>query len=115
MIGALVFSLVVSLLLTLVFESAFFFMVGKRNKRDYLLLVLVNVLTNPLVVLSSWLIELYTHLYLPVVMVLLEVIAVGVEGAYYKKYGQSFKRPFVFSLAANAFSFLLGLLVQQLF
>lgn len=113
MIEALIISLVVSLLLTLVLECGFFFIVGKSDKKDLLLLVLVNVLTNPLVVLTFWLIQSYTYWNAYIVLVVLEVLAVVVEGGYYKKFGESFKRPFLFALAANAFSFLSGLLIQQ--
>ena len=107
-------ALATSLALTLVFEVAFFFIVGKRDKKDLLLVIMVNVLTNPVVVLLYWLSFLYTDWNQTVVKIPLEVFAVLTEGFYFKKYGQTFKRPFLFSLAANAFSFFLGVLLQQI-
>jgi len=105
-------SLALSLILTLVFEAGFFLLVGKRNKKDLLLLVLVNVVTNPIVVLSDWLVVLYTSWDIRIVLLFLETFAVLTEGFCYKKYGKDFKRPLLFALAANAFSFTVGALIQ---
>ena len=107
-------ALALSLVLTLVFEVFFFFIVGKRDKKDLLLVVMVNVLTNPVVVLLYWLAALYTTWNTTIVKIPLELFAVLTEGFYFRKYGRSLKRPFLFSLAANAFSFLMGLLLQML-
>ena len=109
---ALLKALAISLFLTLAFETAFFFIVGKRDKKDLLLLVLVNTLTNPLVVLLYWLALAYTNWNMILVIIPLEVFAVVTEGYIYKKNAKSIKRPFLFSLAANAFSYTLGLLLQ---
>ena len=114
MIADLLTSLTVSLGLTLALESGFFLLVGKRNRRDLLLVLLVNVITNPAVVLLHWLALSYTDWSAALVTIPLELFAVIAEGAYYKRYGQTFKRPFLFSLAANAFSFGIGLLIQLL-
>jgi len=114
MSGTLLGSLGLSLLLTLVLETGFFLLTGKRGRRDLLLVVLVNVLTNPVVVLAYWLIVFYTSLNHVIMKAVLELAAVLAEGYYYKKYGQAFQRPFLFSFAANAFSFGIGLLLQQL-
>jgi len=107
-------ALAISLVLTLVFEIGFFFITGKRNRKDLLLVILVNVLTNPIVVLLYWISAYFTNWNLTLVKIPLEIFAVLTEGFYYKKYGQTFKRPFLFSLAANAFSFTAGVLIQQL-
>jgi len=112
MSSAILYSLAISLILTLILEAGFFFLVGKRDKKDLLLLLLVNVLTNPVVVLSDWLVVLYTKWDIRIVLLLLETFAVLTEGWLYKKYGKNFKRPFLFALAANAFSFSVGALMQ---
>ena len=108
-------SLAVSLALTLILESGFFLLARKRDKKDFKLLLLVNILTNPVVVLSYWLAALYTAWNTTLVMIPLELFAVFVEGFYYKKYSSGFKRPYLFSLGANAFSFGTGMLIQLLF
>ena len=109
----LLFALALSLVLTLALEIGFFLLIGKRHKKDLLLVVLVNVITNPVVVLLYWLAFLYTDWNTTVVKIPLEAFAILFEWYYYKKYGQSFKRPFVFSVAANAFSFSIGVLLQR--
>ena len=109
----LLIALALSLALTLALEIAFFFLIGKRNKKDLLLVLLVNVLTNPVVVLLYWLAALYTDWDTSIIKIPLELFAILTEGLYYMKYGQSFKRPFFFSLAANAFSFSIGVLLQH--
>lgn len=106
-------ALAISLALTLVIEVCFFILTGKRNKKDLLLTVAVNVVTNPVVVLLFWLSALYTDWNRVAVMVPLELFAVCTEGYYYRRYGQDFKRPYLFSVAANAVSFIIGVLLQQ--
>ena len=107
-------SLVISLVLTVALEAGFFFAVGKRGKTDLGLLVMVNILTNPAVVLLHWLAVLYTDWSRVIIILPLEIFAVLTEGFYYEKYGREFKRPYLFSLAANAFSFGTGLILQLL-
>jgi len=114
MIQGLLSALAVSLAMTLVLEVGYFLLTGKRDKKDLLLVVMVNILTNPVVVLTYWLVALYTNWNLIVVIIPLELLAVFVEGFHYKKYGNAFKRPYRFSLAANVFSYGMGLLIQML-
>ena len=109
----LLVALTLSLALTLIIELGFFLIVGKRNIKDLLLVALVNVITNPVVVLLYWLVVLYTDLNTTIVKILLEFFAILTEGYYYKRYGQGFKRPFLFSLAANMASFTFGVLLQR--
>lgn len=110
--GELLAALAISLELTLVLEICFFFLTGKRNKKDLLLVVAANVVTNPVVVLLFWLSALYADWNRVAVIVPLELFAVCAEGYYYKKYGLDIKQPYLFSAAANAFSFGIGALLQ---
>jgi len=107
-------SLVISLILTVALESGFFLLTGKRDKKDLLLLVLVNVVTNPVVVLLYLLASFYTDWNLILVLIPLEIFAILFEGYCYNKYGREFKRPYVFSAAANIFSYWMGVLIQFL-
>lgn len=103
----LILALALSLILTEAFECGFAFVTGKRG-RELLLCVLVNLITNPPVVLFSrlagggW----------PAVAVL-EGSAILVEGLLYR-YSGLYPKPFRFSLAANVLSFSLGLLINLL-
>jgi hypothetical protein len=110
---ALLYALAFSLILTLALETGFFLLTGKRNKKDLLLVILVNIITNPPVVLLYWLSVFYTSWNGAIVKIPLELFAVLAEGYYYKKYGQDFQRPYAFSFAANRFSFWIGVLLQQ--
>ena len=108
-------ALAVSLALTAALEAGFFLVTGKgkRGKKDLLLTVMANIITNPAVVLLYWLAVLNTDWDRTVIKIPLELSAVVIEGYYYKKYGAGFKRPYLFSAAANAFSFGIGAVIQQ--
>ena len=114
----IVISLIFSLILTLLLEAVFFLVVrsieGKHDKKDLLLVVMVNILTNPAVVLLYWLVILYTNINYIIILAPLEIFAVLTEGYIYKKNGRIFKHPYLFSIAANSFSFGTGLLLQLL-
>ena len=103
-----------SLGLTLLLEAGFFLLVVKYNKKDFMLLVLVNILTNPIVVLLYWLASVYTDLHRAIIIIPLEIFAIVVEWQYYKKYGQNINRPFLFAFSANMFSYWIGVLIQLL-
>ena len=105
----------ISLALTLVLETGFFLLTVKWNKNDLLLVILVNVVTNPVVVLLYWLAARYTGWNTVVVKIPLEVFAILTEGTYYRKYGRSFRQPYLFSVAANIFSFTAGIIIQRFY
>jgi len=111
--GVLIIALYISLILTLIVEISFFFIIGKRNKKDLLLVALVNILTNPAVVLTYWILTLYIGINSILAKIVLEFLAVIAEGYYYRKYGIDFKHPYLFSIAANAISFGTGMFLQQ--
>lgn len=107
-------SLAVSLLLTLLFEGCFARVLGIR-RRALVLVLLVNLLTNPPVVFLT----LCWQQFLPLPgwypIPLLEALAVLVEALLYRRCPEEIPRPFLFSLSANALSYGLGLLVSALF
>jgi len=107
-------SLAISLTMTITFESLFYFLCGKRNKKDLLLVVLVNVVTNPVVVLLYSLTAVLTDWNRFIVTAALEVLAVLTEWYFYRTYSKCLKHPFVFSLSANIFSFTAGYLLWQI-
>ena len=112
--GTILTSLALSLVLTLALETGLFLLAGKRNKKDFLLLLLVNLLTNPAVVLSYWLVAIYTYWDTRIILIPIELFAILIEGYYYRKYGCDFRRPFLFSIVANMFSFWIGVLIQRI-
>ena len=112
MIQKLILALIESLGLTVAIEVGIGCITVKKDRKNLLLIALVNVITNPVVVLSYWLAAAYTDWNLVVVLAALELFAIALEGWYYGKYGRGFGRPYVFSAVANMVSFWVGALVQ---
>lgn len=102
-------SLAVSLALTLALELAFALLWGVE-RRDLPAVALVNVLTNPAVVLCRRAAGWYLPHALAAVTLALEAAAVAAEGAIYRRHSR-IPFPWAFALCANAFSFLTGLLL----
>ena len=102
----------VSLVLTLVLEEGFALAWGLRGRRELALVALVNCLTNPPVVLlyntAVWLLGWNPLL----VTAALESAAVLVEWWCYRTYSEQVKRPFVFALLINLFSYSAGCIVN---
>ena len=107
-------SLGVSLGLTLLFEIPFAALWGLR-KRDLSLAVLVNLLTNPVVVLCTLLWRTYVPCPDWPAVAVLELAAVVTEGLLYRDLGEHIRRPILLSVCANALSYSLGLLINQIF
>ncbi len=104
----------VSLLFTVVLELCFAFLWGIRDKKDILLLVLVNLLTNPFVVLTHYLVTYYTDINPLVIIILLEVTAALTEGYYFRNHGNTYRKPMLFAIGANLFSYCTGRIINWL-
>ncbi len=101
-----------SLALTLGIELAAAFICGVRSRRGILLVVLVNILTNPLVVMLYWRIRFYLpELPRVPVQVGLEAAVIVVEALVYRSFSRNAKwripRPVLLSVTANLCSWLL--------
>lgn len=104
----------VSLLLTLVFEEAFALAWGLRGRRELGLVALMNCLTNPPVVLLYHTATGLWHWNAVLVTVVLEGLAVVVEQRCCKAYSEQVKRPFLFALLINLFSYGAGCVIDLL-
>ena len=109
----LILSMVISLLLTIVLELSAAAVFGLRG-RHLLLTVIVNLLTNPIVTASFYILSGLTQFPEPLIKVILEVSAVITEWLIYRKYGENIKRPLLLSLGLNGFSFFSGMLINCL-
>lgn len=107
-------TLVRSLACTLAFELAYARIFGVKSTKDLLLVLLVNVLTNPPVVLLYMISALYTPWGRTPVVAILEVSAIIVEAALYHRFASGIARPACFSIAVNAFSYAMGIIVNTL-
>ena len=106
--------MLICLLLTIVIELTIALILGIRKKLDIINIILVNILTNPLVVSLTNLISInHGKTISYVFLAIFEIIVVFVEGYIYKKY-LSFKKinPFLLSFILNLSSYLIGLLIQ---
>ena len=97
----------ISLGLTLLIELPIGFAMGMRGKKHILLMILVNVLTNPAAVLLCW---------LGVAQIPVEIAVFLVEaGIYYwfsKDENFTIKYPILLALLANLISWTSGILIQ---
>ncbi len=104
------------LFLTILLETAAAYLLGIRNRKDILLVILLNILTNPILVLFS--LFLMYHLGVKtgclLTYVLLEPLVIFSECYFYRKYLISRKNPLLLSLILNLISIIGGLLCQTL-
>lgn len=103
-------SLALSLALTLIFELGFTLLWGVKRE-DLQLVVLVNVLTNPVVVLCHRAALLWWPGAILWVTAALELGAVAAEGYLYQTRSRV-RFPWAFSICVNLFSFTIGLLLE---
>lgn len=105
----------ISLVLTILLEAIFAVAVGIRNKRDFILICLVNILTNPAASFTYYLLVYYTACNSTLILLGLETLAILVEFYYFKCYGKSIKHPLLFAVCINTFSFGIGKIVNLIF
>ena len=107
-------SLIVSLLLTEAIELVFALVWGVRG-RELWLVVLVNLLTNPLAVLGYALLR--NALPWPPLWIQLpiELMVFVLEALLYLRLSRTIRRPLLFALCINLVSYGLGLVIGLLF
>lgn len=110
----MILSLSCSFLLTVAVECTAAFLLGLRNKRSLLIVFLANVMTNPVVVYTMNLLHLYGVGAERLILLLLEIAAVGVEALIYCRAFGHGQRAFSLALLLNAASFAAGWFVQFL-
>lgn len=95
---------------TVVIEGVLAFLWGVRRAADQLVVLLANVLTNPLLVsVGYWILFRFGTRGYNIGTAVMEVLVVLTEGWIYKRILTQQKHPFVLSLLCNAGSFLIGL------
>jgi hypothetical protein len=116
MINYLIKILLNSLLLTIIIEFIIALLLKVKDKLDLINVLLVNILTNPLLVSISLYINIKHSLLLKNILIIpLEIIVVLVEGFIYKKYLKYNKiNPYLLSLILNGSSFLLGEVINKI-
>lgn len=100
-----------SLGLTLVFEFLFSLIWGVKGK-DFWIVLLMNCLTNPLVVwwhYSNLESSVWIHTFLP------EVVAAGAEMLILRRFSKHIPCPLLFGFLVNMFSYCLGGVILYIF
>ena len=113
---AIIKSMGIALLLTILLEGLFGAIWGVKGVRNFVIMLLANLLTNPLVnvIHSFFAYEMRLDgTIMAIITALLEISAVIAEWLVYKS-RTDIKKPFLFSLCANGFSFLCGILINFL-
>lgn len=113
---AIIKSMGIALLLTILLEGLFGAIWGVKGGRSFVIMLLANLLTNPLVnvIHIYFAYELRLDGFIMIIITaLLEITAVIAEWLVYKS-RTDIKKPFLFSLCANGFSFLCGILINLL-
>lgn len=101
------------LLFTILIELIVALILGIRDKKDILNIILVNTMTNPLLVSVTVYIT-YNRIFNRIAsIIILELLVVIIEGFTYKK-TLNFKKinPFVLSLILNASSYFIGEIIN---
>lgn len=103
-----------ALALTIIIEISLSQILGVRNKKDIINIILVNLITNPIVNVTIFILNiLYGLKYFYVGLIITELITVLFEGYVYKKC-LSYKKIncYLLSIILNATSFMLGFLIK---
>lgn len=106
----MLYSLVVSLVLTWLIELLVLYLLGIRNRRDILTGIYVNMLTNPPAVFTANLLFIFAPNSAWLLIGIMEILVVLIEGFIFYKYLQ-FKQinPWTLALLVNVISFETGL------
>lgn len=113
-------SLITSLVLTVVIELSFAILFKVRGKEDIAIVILVNIVTNPIIVLIEnllWTINNYTLMMILSLSfwVILEIVVMCVEGFVYKKLKvKSQFGPYKLSIILNSISIAIGIIIVVL-
>lgn len=106
----LVKNMIFCLIITIIIECTVAFILKVRNLKDFFNIIIVNFMTNPLVVsIPVYLNIMYGIKYRNIAYYFLELFAMFSEGYVYKKYLKYDKiNPFILSFVLNLTSFLSG-------
>ena len=101
------------LILTILIETLFAFILGYR-KKDFLNVILVNIVTNPIVsTVPVYFNVKYGLFERNISLYTLEILTLLIEGFVYKKYMTNKKiNPFILSLLLNFSSYFIGILIH---
>lgn len=106
-------TLVTAWLFTVVLESIMAYICRIRQKQDFLLLFLMNSITNPLAMLTYRLLEMNLPVPGLALQSVVELLVYLAEVQMIRKFMDHVGNPWTFALALNAFSYLTGLVISS--
>lgn len=105
----------VSLGATIILEALVMILMGEQSKKNLLLLVLVNILTNPFAVYLAYVGKTFSNLPEMLIQLPIEVVVVFVEVGIYVWFSKDenwvVKRPILLGVLTNVFSWAIGLMM----
>ena len=106
--------MLICLTCTIIIESIIALIIGIKDKHDILIIILVNIMTNPLVTsIPTYFYIEYNSTYRIISLIILEIFAFASEGFVYKKLlNYNKKNPYIISLILNICSYTLGLIIM---
>lgn len=108
--------ILICLIATIIIEIITAFICKVRDKKDFINIILVNIITNPIVVVIPYIIYLYygvTYRYIS--LFILEVLTVITEGYIFHRVLKYNKiNAYVFSMILNVSSYLIGELLGKI-
>ncbi len=110
---SLIKSLAYSLFITEILEAAAAACFPQRNKRDFLLVFLVNIITNPVIVY----LDFWFHFKVASAVLWIAMLEFAVwlsESLIYKKCLTGRQNPFLYSLILNAVSYFGGMFIDKI-
>lgn len=111
----IIFSFIISLILTLIVEIYITYLTQDLQKKDYKKIIIINCITNPIVVGTTNLIYILLGnlIVRNIGLVVLEIFVIFTEGKWYKRYLKNLNlNPYLYSLYINLLSFCIGLIIN---
>jgi len=105
-----------SLFFTILIELCVALLLRIKNKKDIINIILVNVVTNPIVVLFPYIVGLHHgNTYRYITLLSLEIMAIIFEGFIYNKFLKYNKlNSYILSLILNIASYILGIFINNI-
>ena len=104
------------LLSTIIIECLIGFALGIRYKKDFLNIIIANIITNPIVVSFPVYVMIRYGIYAEnIILAILEILTVLVEGFIYSRVLKYKKiNPFIISFILNLGSYLIGEVINMI-
>lgn len=116
MIVQIINSMIISFLLTIIIEYIVMEVIIREKKNYLKQFILINLITNPLIVLIFNILSLMNFKHILITIIILEMLVVIVEGKLYKVFLKENKNKwYINSLILNLSSYLVGIVISNIY